>query len=197
MDQYENIKRREKVEAQKLKSELILYRLLYTNWLSEQNSNESLVSFREVGIFMSTNTRTLTRYAKDLVDCGAVMRIRVLATKQGCVAEFNNIREPIKEVGRCRSQHLKKLARTTVLMKEWVDKGRTLDWENTYSKYVSMFFESNQQAEEFYYTNMIEGSLISMRTIQRDIKVVRDVLLQEEQMMNEALWGKSSYHRLL
>lgn len=191
MDQYENIKRREKVDAQKLKSELILYHLLYTNWLSRENSQESLVSFREVGIFMSTNTRTLSRYAKDLVDCGAVLRIRILATKQCCVAEFGNIKDPIRVAGACRTQHLKKLARTTILMKEWVDKRRTLDWENTYSKYVSMFFESNQQAEEFYETKMIEGSLISMRTIQRDIKVVRDVLLHEEQTLSEALWGKS------
>lgn len=196
MDQYENIKRREQVDTQKLKSELILYRLLYTNWLSGRNSQENQVSFREVGIFMSTNTRTLSRYAKDLVDCGAVLRIRILATKQGCVAEFNNIREPIGDYGLCRTQHLKKLARTTVLMKDWIDKARTLDWGNSYSKYVSIFFESNQQAEEFYETKMIEGSLISLRTIQRDIKVVRDVLLQENQIMNEALWSKSTYHRL-
>ncbi|MPM28807.1 hypothetical protein SDC9_75338 [bioreactor metagenome] len=196
MDQYANIKRREQVEAQKLKSELILYRLLYTNWLSGQNSHENHVSFREVGIFMSTNTRTLSRYAKDLVDCGAVLRIRILGTKQCCVAEFGNTKDPIRMAGACRTQHLNKLARTTILMKEWVDKGRTLDWGNSYSNYVSMFFESNQQAEEFYETKMIEGSLISMRTIQRDIKMVRDVLLQEEQIMKEALWGKSPYHRL-
>lgn len=171
------ITRRQKAEPGKLEKELGLYYVLYTDWLhpdhnsSESGPGASVVELRRLiapDAQESAFRRMLDRYLLELRQCGAVRKVRV--SRGGyCVAQFD---EPTPSTNWPLSNvHLNRLARTTALMRRFLDKDLPLGyglWSYDLRFYSKAFFDSSEKMLQWYQDHFHMDDT-QRRTMQRDM----------------------------
>lgn len=183
------IERRQKAkdEIGKLEKELRLFYVLYTDWLhpnheaSEGGPGATTDELRRLiapSAQESALRRMLDRYLLELRQCGAVCKTRV--SRNGhCVAQFDeSVPPPDWFLG---DAHLNRLARTTALMRRFLDKDQpagyglwSFDDVRFYSK---VFFASNEEMTEWYERHFHMDDT-QRRTMQRDMGTTWKVIYE-------------------
>jgi hypothetical protein len=171
----------------KLTAELMFFRLLYLSWVHRDAGSSALVTLREIGLFTDVSLRTLTRYARELRDCGAVQGLRFNTTEKAFVGQFLKRTQPVSQTTSCADAHIHRLARTTLLMTRWLDSGKQVDLDE--SSHRIKFFNSKEDMEEWY-NEHFPHNWLSHRTMQRDMQAVRDALRENEMIEQNNLYGK-------
>lgn len=176
----DNIVRRSKDGPSKLITELKLYESLYRESRAKPIEGEpSGVPIYEIRMFTDASVRSLSRYLRDLEDCGAVTRAAWRKKYRYCLAEVEPVWAYMTAGSPKASPRLLRLSRTVGLMKLWIDEK---EWamdicEDYHRNYSKAFFASLAEAERWYETH---GIAVSPRTIQRDLQTLWDALDRPE-----------------
>lgn len=181
------ITRRQKEEPDKLgklEKELGLFYVLYTDWLHAKHdeSGAPIWELRQIiaqDAKESAFRRMLDRYLLELKNCGAVCKTRV--SKNGyCVAQFDENGPVIKDG--LSDLHLNRLARTTALMRRFLDRepppGYGLWSYDDVRFYFIVFFASSEEMAEWYEENFRIHDT-QRRTMQRDMAVTWEVIREQ------------------
>lgn len=180
------IPRRQRTGPGKLEKQLILFFVLYTDWLhTDQAASDpkAKTPIEELRRLLAPNVqetafrRMLNRYLSELKLCGAVCWARV--RKGGyCTSQFDQPVFPLGSDSPIGDVHLNRLARTAGLMRLYLDKEEPVGFGlGTYDRrfYSRNFFHSYDEAEKWYrdHFNMDPAQ---QRTIQRDMQAVWRVI---------------------
>ena len=181
------IARRKKVGPGKLEKELRLFYVLYTDWLytnhraSKEKTGapmEELWRLIAPDAQESAFRRMLDRYLLELKQCGAICGART--SRDGyCTAQFD---EPgLSAEGEYLNDiHLGRLARTTALMRRFLDMDLPAGyglWSYDLRFYSRVFFASFEEMLKWYDSHFHMDDT-RRRTMQRDMETVWRVIRQ-------------------
>lgn len=177
--------RRKTSRPGKLEKELRLFYVLYTDWLYmdgrvlELNSGapmEELWRLIDPDAQESAFRRMLDRYLLELKQCGVVCGARI-SRKGYCAAQFDEPSLPA-EGERLSDIHLYRLARTTTLMRRFLDRDLPAGyglWSYDLRFYSRAFFASSEEMLKWYDSHFHMDDA-QRRTMQRDMEAVWRVI---------------------
>lgn len=179
--------RRKKAGLGKLEKELRLFYVLYTDWLhtdcraSKEKTGaplEELWRLIAPDAQESAFRRMLDRYLLELKQCGAVCGARI-SRKGYCTAQFDELGPSAGGEG-LRDVHLNRLARTTALMRRFLDRDLPAGyglWSYDLRFYSKVFFTSSEKMIKWYDSHFRMDDT-QRRTMQRDMEVAWQVIRQ-------------------
>lgn len=178
--------RRQRTGPGKLEKELRLFFVLYTDWLHTDltvSNPKTRTPMEEIWRLIAPDAgesafrRMLDRYLLELKRCGAVRKARV--SKDGyCAAQFDGPGSPAKSGTVTGGAHLDRLARTTGLMRVFLDRKLPTGYGlGSYDRrfYTRAFFGSYDEAVKWYHEHFYMDDS-QRRTMQRDMRTVWQVI---------------------